>query len=160
MGAIFCILLQEYWNIIKIVSNLNLTSVEEEALTPETTVFLLTIALGAVHFMIGAITYTLQVGPMAALGSRDNLPERENTLGIRGERANHNFKETLPWALGLLVLVQVTDAANAMTALGAWMYFIGRAVYLPLYVFGVPIVRSFAYGLALAGLGVMASQLL
>lgn len=110
--------------------------------------------------MIGAITYALQVGFATALGSRDNLPERKNLLGIRGERANHNFKETLPWAIGLLLLVQVIGVANAMTALGAWMYFLGRFLYLPLYLFGVPVVRSLAYGLAFIGLGVMASQLL
>lgn len=129
-------------------------------MTPETTVFLLTLVLGVVHFMVGAITYTLQVGLVTALGSRDNLPERKNLLGVRGERANHNFKETLPWALGLFVLVQVTGAANSVTALGAWMYFVGRMVYLLLYILGVPFVRSLAYGLAFIGLGVMASQLL
>ena len=128
-------------------------------MTTETTVFLLTLVLGVIHFAIGAITYVLQVGPVAALGSRDNLPERKNVLGIRGERANHNFKETLPWALGLLALVQVTGAANATTAMGAWLYFLGRAAYLPLYVFGIPVVRTIAFIAAFVGLGLMASQL-
>ncbi len=129
-------------------------------MTPETTVFLLSLALGMVHFMIGAITYALQIGVTTALGSRDNLPERDNLLGVRGERANHNFKETLPWALGLLVLVQAVGVTNEMTALGAWMYFWGRVFYLPIYVLGLPLVRSFAYFSALIGLGLMASQLL
>ncbi len=129
-------------------------------MTPETTVFLLSLALGMVHFMIGAITYALQIGVTTALGSRDNLPERDNLLGVRGERANHNCKETLPWALGLLVLVQAVGVTNEMTALGAWMYFWGRVFYLPIYVLGLPLVRSFAYFSALIGLGLMASQLL
>ncbi len=129
-------------------------------MTPETTVFLLTLGLGIIHLGIGAIVQIFEVGAPALLGARDNLPPRENVFGIRGERANHNFKETLPWALGLLLLVQVTGNANAVSAVGAWTYFWGRVVFLPLYVFGVPMVRSFAFGASLFGLGAIASQIL
>ena len=129
-------------------------------MTSETTVFLLTLVLALIHLAIGAIVRIFEVGAPALLGSRDNLPPRENRFGIRGERANHNFKETLPWALGLLILVQVTDNANGISALGAWTYFWGRVVYLPLYVFGIPMVRSLAFGASLIGLGAIASQIL
>ena len=128
-------------------------------MTPETTVFLLTLVLGIIHLGIGAIVRFFEVGASALLGPRDNLPPLENVFGIRGERANHNFKETLPWALGLLLLVQVTDNANTVSALGAWTYFWGRVVYLPLYVFGVPIARSIAFGASLLGMSAIASQI-
>ncbi|MDY6937148.1 MAG: MAPEG family protein [Cyanobacteriota bacterium] len=128
-------------------------------MTPETTVFLLTLGLGLVHLAIGAIARAFEVDLPTLLGSRDDLPPRKNLYGIRGERANHNFKETLPWALGLLILVQVTDNANAISAIGAWTYFGGRAVYLPIYVFGVPIVRSIAFVTSMVGLATIVSQI-
>ncbi len=129
-------------------------------MTPETTVFLLTLILGAIHIGIGSIIRIIEVGPLALLGPRDDLPPRTNKFGLRGERANTNFKETLPWALGLLLLVQLTDHANGVSATGAWLYFWARAIYLPLYVLGTPFVRSIAFGASLVGMGMIASQIL
>lgn len=150
----------EAWEQRKTKISILMTMAGGSALTPETTVFLLTLVLGMMHLGVGAMIRIAELGPMTLLGPRDNLPPRENVFGIRGERANHNFKETLPWALGLLILVQITAQANGLTALGAWIYFWARVAYLPIYVFGLPVIRSLAFGLSLAGLGLMASQLL
>lgn len=127
-------------------------------MTAETIVFLLTLVLGIVHFGIGAGIQFMETGPMVIMGSRDNLPPIKNRFGLRGERANHNFKETLPWALGLLLLIQVTDQANEISAVGAWLYFCSRVVYLPLYVFGIPILRSSSFFASLIGLAIITSQ--
>lgn len=128
-------------------------------MTPETTVFLLTLVLGVIHLSIGAGIQIAEVGLLAVMKSRDDLPPIKSRFGLRGERANHNFKETLPWALGLLLLIQITNQANAISALGAWVYFWSRAIYIPMYVFGIPVLRSIAYTIALLGLGIIASQI-
>ncbi|MGH8459286.1 MAG: MAPEG family protein, partial [Nevskiales bacterium] len=91
---------------------------------------------------------------------RDDLPPVSGVYGPRAERANVNFKETLPWALALLLLVQMTGAVNEYTAMGAWIYFWSRVAYLPLYVFGVPLVRTLAWAIALGGLGLIAAQMI
>ena len=129
-------------------------------MTPETTVFLLTLVLAFIHLGVGAMVRLSEVGPRVLLGPRDDLPPRKNRFGLRGERANQNFKETLPWALGLLILVQVTGQANAASAMGAWIYVVSRAVYLPLYVFGVPLLRTVAFMGSLVGMGMIAVQIL
>ena len=129
-------------------------------MTTETEVLLLTLLLGFVHLSIGATIRVYQQGFFPLLGPRDNMPPVGGIIGPRAERANINFKETLPWALALLILVQVTGKANADSAMGAWIYLSGRAVYLPMYVFGIPGLRTLAWAVSLGGLGLIAAQLM
>lgn len=129
-------------------------------MTTETEVLLLTLLLGLVHLSIGAAIRVKQQGLFPLAGPRDNLPPVSGIYGPRAERANANFKETLPWALALLILVQITSTANEYTAIGAWIYFWARVAYVPLYVFGVPLMRTLAWAVALGGLGLIASQML
>jgi uncharacterized MAPEG superfamily protein len=46
-----------------------------------------------------------------------------------------------------------------MTVAGAHLYFWGRLAYLPLYAFGIPVVRSLAWYLAIIGIGLIAAAL-
>ncbi len=41
------------------------------------------------------------------------------------------------------------------TAWGAQLYFYGRVLYVPLYAFGIPVVRSLAFTAAMAGIVVI-----
>ncbi|MGH8453217.1 MAG: MAPEG family protein [Nevskiales bacterium] len=129
-------------------------------MTTETLVLLLTLLLGLVHLSVGATIRVKQQGLFPLAGPRDDLPPVGGVFGPRAERANTNFKETLPWALALLLLVQMTGTANTYTAMGAWIYFWSRVAYLPLYVFGVPLVRTLAWAIALGGLGLIAAQMI
>jgi len=126
----------------------------------ETTVILLTLILAFIHLAIPPIFRIREVGIMPLAGGQDGVPTVQHTMGQRAERANHNFKESLPWALSIFVLVQAVGVSNEMTATGAWLYFIGRAIYLPMYVFGVPMLRSLAWFLSIIGIGLAAWQLL
>lgn len=129
-------------------------------MTTETEVLLLTLLLGFVHLSIGAAIRVKQQGLFPLAGPRDDLPPVSGVYGPRAERANTNFKETLPWVLALLILVQITGTANEYTAMGAWIYFLARVAYVPLYVFGVPLLRTFSWGVALGGLVLIAAQIL
>lgn len=128
-------------------------------MTPETTVILLTLILAFISLGIPAVIRVANVGIGPLLGSRDNIPPVDSVYFQRADRANQNLKETLPWALALLILVQVTEQANATTAMGAWLYFGARSLYLPLYIFGVPVARTLAWAAALVGLVFIALQL-
>lgn len=127
-------------------------------MTAETTVFVLSIGLAFVHILVLAHFQTGKYGLEALAKARDNLIEREEE-GIylaRARRANDNMRETLPWALGLLIMVQVTGSAGApLAALGAWVYLAARVVYLPLYLFGVAWLRSVAWFVSLLGLAIL-----
>lgn len=78
----------------------------------------------------------------------------------RAQRALENFKETYPAYIALALALAVSSRTGGTGALGAWMWFGGRVVYLPLYLLGVPWFRSVAYGVSLAGLVLMFMRLL
>jgi uncharacterized MAPEG superfamily protein len=83
-------------------------------------------------------------------------------LGVypgRAQRALDNFKETYPAFIALALALQVTGHTGGNGALGAWLWFGGRVVYLPLYLFGVPVIRTAVYGVTLAGLVMMLTRL-
>lgn len=124
-------------------------------MTPETTVFALTILLAFGHVLLLSILQTAHYGTAALVGPRDTLPPADNIYLGRARRANENFKETVPWALGLLLLVQITGDASTMTAAGAWLYLGSRLLYVPLYLFGVPWLRTLAWLASLAGLAML-----
>lgn len=126
----------------------------------ETLILLLTFVLALVHYLMPGF-WKAQNNDMAELvGARDNMKPIENPIGQRALRATNNFKETVPWAIGLLILVQVTDDANGATALGGWLYLISRIAYIPAYLSGIPYIRSIAWAASLLGLVVIALQLL
>lgn len=78
----------------------------------------------------------------------------------RAQRALENFKETYSAFIALAVALVVANRTGGNGTLGAWMWFGGRLAYLPLYLLGVPWLRTLAYGVSLAGLVVMFTRLL
>jgi uncharacterized MAPEG superfamily protein len=44
---------------------------------------------------------------------------------------------------------------NVLTESGAVLYFVARLIYLPLYAFGVPLVRSLDWNVAALGMALM-----
>jgi uncharacterized MAPEG superfamily protein len=70
-------------------------------------------------------------------------------VGGRVIRAFSNFKETYVFFVALVLVGQIL---NGLTLLGANLYFWGRVIYWPLYVAGVPMVRSVAWVVAIAGI--------
>jgi uncharacterized MAPEG superfamily protein len=93
-------------------------------------------------------------------GPRD---EGQPPLGAypgRATRALENFKETYPAFIALALGLAHADKTGGAGALGAELWFAARVAYLPLYVLGVPWLRSVAFGVSLAGLAMMLVRLL
>jgi uncharacterized MAPEG superfamily protein len=77
----------------------------------------------------------------------------------RAERAHANLVENLP-AFAILVLVaHVTGKADAITALGATLFFWGRVAHAVVYVAGIAYVRTAAFFVGTAGELLILSQL-
>jgi len=131
-------------------------------MTPEITVLLLLPILGLIHMVAGGgMPRIIEQGWGATFyGPRDNLPPFTSKYAQRMARANENFKETLPYAVGLLLLVQFLGVANETSAMGAWVYFWSRVAYIPIYYVGVPLVRSGIWTVSIVGIFMIAMPVL
>lgn len=109
-------------------------------------------ALLMVHIFAAAHFKTKQYGPTWNMGARDEaLPPMEPVAG-RLVRAQANFLETYPIAIVAMLGVVLLERTTPLTALGAWIWLVARIVYLPLYGFGVPKVRTLVFLTGLIGL--------
>jgi len=96
-----------------------------------------------------------RIGIMSYLGSRDADPD-PSVHQARAERATSNYQENLAPFLGLAVLALVVPNADMDQAvLGAQLFVLARLVYIPLYLIGVPVVRSAAFIAGFVGLIIM-----
>jgi len=77
--------------------------------------------------------------------------------GVAGRlaRAATNFGETFAFFAALVLALQVAGVHDRLSCAGAALYVAGRVFYLPLYAFGVYLVRSLAWNVATAGIVVL-----
>jgi uncharacterized MAPEG superfamily protein len=111
-----------------------------------------TLVLALVQIMLPASLRTRETGPAYNVGPRDTPGPPVGTVTGRLIRAQHNLFETLPLFIGAVLIAHVTHQESSSTTWGAALYLGGRLLYVPLYAFGVPVVRTAAFGVALAGL--------
>lgn len=105
-----------------------------------------------VHIFAAAQAKTKQYGPKWNMGARDESLPPLNPLAGRLVRAQANYMETLPIAIVALIGVVVAGRTSEWTAMGGWIWLGARIVYLPLYGFGVPVVRTIIFLASLVGL--------
>jgi uncharacterized MAPEG superfamily protein len=68
--------------------------------------------------------------------------------------------ESLTIFAAFVLVAQVTGKTNAATALGAQLFFWSRLAYAPVYVIGIPWLRTGLWGVSFAGLLLILSQIL
>jgi uncharacterized MAPEG superfamily protein len=85
-------------------------------------------------------------------GARDGEPKPLSPMAARAERALLNFRETYPAFVAAVLIAVVAGRTGAWSQAGVWLWFLGRIVYLPLYLFGVPYIRTLAWGVSLVGI--------
>jgi uncharacterized MAPEG superfamily protein len=73
----------------------------------------------------------------------------------RAERALNNYLETLPAFIALALALVVLDKTGGLGASGAVIWFLARLVYIPLYLMGIPYIRSAVWVVAAGGLFLM-----
>jgi uncharacterized MAPEG superfamily protein len=116
------------------------------------------VALAFVQMLVAASAATLQVGLPMLAGNRDNLPKFVGWAG-RAQRAHFNMLESLVLFAALVLVAQVTGRLNAMTALGAQLFFWARLVYAAVYIVGVPWLRTAVWAVSIVGLLMIFFQL-
>ena len=111
------------------------------------------LALGAlllfVHIFTATRFKTAQYGRKWNVGARDEDLPPPNAMTGRTMRAQANFQETFPIAIVALLGVVLANKTSASTALGGWIWLGARAVYLPLYAAGIPVIRTIVFGVSI-----------
>jgi len=115
--------------------------------------------LALIQMLIALASAIAQVGVMALVGNRENLPAFDGWAG-RAQRAHRNMLESLTIFAVLVLVAQVAGKSNAGTALGAQLFFWSRLAYAPVYVIGIPWLRTGLWGISFAGLLQILSQIL
>ena len=121
-------------------------------MTTELTMLAWGCVLAFLHIIIATQAKTRQYGRKWNVGPRDEeLPPPSPMVG-RLMRAQNNFLETFPLMIAAVLVVSAADLRNDTTALGAMIWLGARIAYLPLYVLGVPVLRSLAWIAATVGI--------
>lgn len=116
-------------------------------------------ALALVQMVVAVVAAIAQVGLLPLVGNRENLPAIEAWPG-RARRAQLNMLESLPIFAALVLVAQIAGKTSAVTALGAQLFFWGRLAYAPVYVIGIPWLRTALWGVSFVGLLQILLQLL
>lgn len=121
--------------------------------------FQMTMLAGAVllllvHISVNSFTLKAQVGNAATVGARDAMAPAAGLAG-RAERALRNFNETFPAFAALVLMADSLGTSNALTQWGSALYLGFRILYLPLYLWGVPWLRTITWNIATLGIALV-----
>jgi uncharacterized MAPEG superfamily protein len=111
-----------------------------------------TLVLALVQVLLPAVVRNREVGMRYQAGPRDAAVPPPGKLSGRLMRAQSNLFETLPVFAVAVLIVHVTGRENVLTHYGALAYFVARLVYVPMYVLGVPFLRSLVWLVSIVGI--------
>jgi uncharacterized MAPEG superfamily protein len=117
------------------------------------------LVLAAVQILLFDIARTGQYGVKWNTGARDEEMPPLSAVAERLRRAQANLYETLPLFIGAVLALHVMEISSPTTELGAQLWFWGRVAYVPLYAFGVRMVRSIVWLASFAGLVMLIAAL-
>lgn len=101
-------------------------------------------ALGLVHIGLQSMAMTKQRGLQFNMSPRDDTQPLTGLAG-RLDRASTNYRETFAFFAVVVLVGAITQRFSATTSAAALTWLVARLVYLPLYAFGVPGVRSLVW---------------
>jgi uncharacterized MAPEG superfamily protein len=127
-------------------------------MTPLLTLLVWSAILAFVQLLVAVGGAQMQVGLMPLVGNRENLPPIVGWAG-RARRAHLNMLENLVLFAILVLVAQIAGKTNAMTLLGAQIFFWARVAYAIIYVAGVPWLRTAAWAVSVIGLVIILLQL-
>jgi len=128
-------------------------------MSPDLTYLLYAVILTFVQMLVAASGANLQVGLPTLAGNREGVPDATGWAG-RARRAHLNMLENIVLFAALVLIAAVAHKANAMTALGAAIFFWARLAYAVVYVVGIPWLRTLIWAVSVVGMALIAIQLL
>jgi uncharacterized MAPEG superfamily protein len=131
----------------------------EQRMTLELKLLVWSTALALIQMLVALLAAIAQVGVLPLVGNRENLQAFGGWAG-RAQRAHRNMMESLAIFAALVLVAQLAGKTNVATALGAQLFFWSRLAYAPVYVIGIPWLRTALWGVSFAGLLQILTQLL
>lgn len=120
-------------------------------MTIELRLLIWSVLLGMAQCLATGLAVSATRGLSFSAGARD---DQKPITGIGGRviRAYANFRETYAFFVALVLAGAVLHRHSGVTVAGANLYFWGRLVYWPLYVAGIPFLRSLIWLVSILGL--------
>ena len=119
---------------------------------------LFSVLLTFVQVLIAAAAASQHVGLTTLAGNREGMAELTGFSG-RARRAHLNMVENMVLFTVLVLVAAVSQKANAMTAMGALIFFWARLIYAVIYLLGIPWLRTLAWFVSVIGMVIIALQL-
>ncbi len=116
--------------------------------------------LGLVHLLLPAVFVFRSRGLGWIVGNRDDPGAPLGPYGERSLRAQRNFLESFVLFAALVLAVLAAGKSGERSALAVQLYFWARLIYLPVYVLGVPWLRSLIWAVSLVAIVCLAVVLL
>ncbi|URK86857.1 MAPEG family protein [Rhizobium sp. RCAM05350] len=129
------------------------------AVSPFVTLLAWSVVLLVIHVSLQGFSATIELGSAWNAGPRDEERKPSGKLAGRFARASANFHETYPAFVGLALALAITGDLTGWGLIGAWTWLVCRIIYIPLYLAGVPYIRSLIWLGSLAGLLIMVATL-
>ena len=110
------------------------------------------LVLALVQIVLAGAMRTAETGVAYNMGPRDAAAPPARPVTARLQRAQANLFETLPLFAAAVLIAHVAGREGELTLWGSYAYLGARLLYVPLYAFGVPVVRSVVWGVGLLGI--------
>jgi uncharacterized MAPEG superfamily protein len=127
-------------------------------MSPDLKYLLLSTILTFVQVLVAAMGANQAVGLNTLAGNREGLGEIPGWAG-RAKRAHLNMIENMVLFTALVLIAAVAGKANAMTAMGAMIFFWARLAYAVIYVAGIAWLRTLAWFVSVIGMAMIAWEL-
>ena len=98
-------------------------------------------------------------GLMVAFGNRENMGEPSAFAG-RCERAARNMLENLVLFAALALTASIAGITDPQVELGARVFFWARIVYIPIYLAGIPFLRTLTWLVGVIGMAMIFGAIL
>ena len=128
-------------------------------MSPDLKYLLFSTILTFVQVLVAAIGANQAVGLNTLAGNREGLGEIPGWAG-RAKRAHLNMIENMVLFAALVLIAAAAGKANAVTAMGAMIFFWARVAYAVIYVAGIPWLRTLAWFVSVIGMAMIAWELL
>jgi uncharacterized MAPEG superfamily protein len=121
-------------------------------MTTEFSILAWTLVLVLVQVLLPSVVRSRETGIGYNASARDQPAPPVGKVTGRLLRAQSNLFETLPVFAFAIIITHLVGRDGPLTLWGAWIYFIARLVYLPIYAAGIPFIRSLVWMVSLLGI--------